>query len=121
MLPGVPEKVSASSVTSNSLTLQARLSTVGTAPLLSASFVISSSDGFTSQKNATGDVLVGEVVKTHVTGLYPGTMYSVVVYATNAAGRGPASMEQRFQTCMYNIICILEFKGLFLLNPEQLA
>ena len=104
MPPGVPETPIATSVTSNSLTLQARLSTMGTSPLLSASFVISGPDGFVSRKNETGHVLVGEVVETSVTGLSPGTTYSVVVYASNAAGRGPASMEQHFQTCMHIIM-----------------
>lgn len=37
-------------------------------------------------------------METDVGGLSPGTSYSVVVYATNAAGSGLASREHRFET-----------------------
>lgn len=99
MVPGVPVNVSSTSVTSNSLRLQARLSTIGTSPILSANFVISGPNDFVSHVNVTENVFIGDLVEIEVRGLFSGTSYSVMVFATNAAGRGPASMEQHFETC----------------------
>jgi hypothetical protein len=112
-VPGAPENISATSVTASSFRLQAHLSTVGTSPILSASFRISGPDGLVSHNNVTDDVLVGGPVMTDVTGLAPATYYTVAVYATNAAGSGPDSMERKFQTCMLVTLCMYKHKGVF--------
>lgn len=71
---------------------------MGTSPILSTNFLISGPDGFVSHNNVTENVLIGELVETDVRGLSPETSYLVVVYATNAAGSGLASMEHHFET-----------------------
>ena len=96
MVPGPPEKVTVISSSSNSLTLQTRLSTTGTAPLLSVHLVITGPGNTSSTINVTENIYPGGLVIFEVRGLSSATSYSVLCYATNAAGRGedsPVNME----------------------------
>lgn len=105
VVPGPPEDIHATAdSTAFSLTLQARLSTIGTAPILSAHFVVSGPDGTPSSYNITQHFVPGELVTVKVEGLQPTTAYSVLVYATNAAGRGGSSMPVTFTTCKRLVI-----------------
>lgn len=99
VVPGAPENVVAIDVSSNSLRLQVNLSSIGTSPILAVSFLISGPDGFMIISNITENLNIGGPVEAYVNGLSPGTLYSVVVYATNAAGSGPTSVKQNFETC----------------------
>lgn len=99
MVPGPPEDVRATDSSAFSLTLQARLSTIGTAPILSAHFVVSGPDSAPSSYNITEGLAPGGLVTIEVVELLHSTSYSVFVYATNAAGRGQNSMPVTFSTC----------------------
>lgn len=113
MVPGAPDDVRATGSSATSLTLQARLSTVGTAPFTSAHFAVSDPDGILfTISNVTKELSPGEVVTVDVVGLQPSTTYSVLVYAANVAGRGQDSIPVTFTTCMYcvthdviNLLC----------------
>lgn len=98
VVPGAPQNITAISVGSNSLRLQAYLSSIGTSPILTVSFLISGPDGFNVQSNITENLFIGEPVETDLRGLSPGNSYSVTVYATNAAGSGAISVEHHFKT-----------------------
>lgn len=98
VIPGPPKSVIAIDSSANSLTLQACLSTSGTAPIFSAHFVVSGPGHTPFVHNITNDLFPGGVVEVEVGGLSPSTSYSVVVYATNAAGRGQNSVQESFST-----------------------
>lgn len=100
MVPGIPENVSAINGTTNSFTLQARLSTTGTSPITTAHFVITG-PSTTMIHNVTDNLTIGGLVEVDVEELSTGTSYSVVVYATNSAGRGQSSLKRNFSTCIY--------------------
>ena len=102
MVPGIPENVSAINVTTNSFTLRARLSTIGTSPITAAHFVITGPSRAII-RNVTENLYIGGLVEVDVEGLSTGTSYSVVAYATNSAGRGQSSMKKSFSTCMYMV------------------
>ena len=102
VVPGPPEDIRALTSTANSLTLQARLSTVGTAPIISVHFVLTPQTAPSSSYNATEDLSPGGLVTLEAGGLLPSTSYSVQVFAINAAGRGDSSMTVSFSTCETN-------------------
>ncbi len=98
VIPGPPENVNVISARSDSLTLQAHLSTIGTAPIHSVHFVVTGPDNTPLTYNLTEGLMVGSVVKMEVGQLSPDTSYGVVVYATNIAGRGQESPQMTFRT-----------------------
>lgn len=104
MPPGSPEDVRVLDSSDHSLTLQARLSSVGTAPILATHFVISDPDGSLSSYNVTENLTPGGLVTQTIDGLMHTTAYSVLVYATNAAGRGDDSMLATFSTSKFNVV-----------------
>ena len=65
-------------MTINSLTLEGRLSSIGTSPLLSVEFALTVDGGTPIFYNISEDVSVGEVVVAEITGLSPATSYSVI-------------------------------------------
>lgn len=107
--PGIPENVSAINVTTNSLTLQARLSTTGTSPITAAHFVITDPSSTSTTHNITENLNIGGLVEVDAEGLSTGTSYSVVAYATNSAGRGQSSMKKSFSTCTYGVYVLAEY------------
>lgn len=105
MAPGAPDDVQAIASSANSLTLQARLSSFGTAPFSSAHFVVSSDpNGTPFTINVTKELSPGEVVAAKAVGLQPSTTYLVLVYAANAAGRGQDSTQVKVTTCTCNTL-----------------
>lgn len=98
VVPGAPDNITLVSSTPTSLTLQAHLSTIGTAPLVSVHFMLTRPDHTSFTYNLTKNLLLGDQVEIEVGDLSPDTSYMVLVYATNEAGRGQDSMEKSFIT-----------------------
>lgn len=98
-MPGPPDKLRLIDSGNNFIVLQARLSSVGTPPILSAFFVIRGPEGTPSSHLVKEQSLApGALVTVEIGQLSPGTNYSVSVYATNALGNGLDSETARFST-----------------------
>ncbi len=101
-VPGPPENITLLSRSSNSLRVQIKLSLIGSSPLLSAHLLLresqSESTALPLYYNITKDLQRGGRVVFDVGGLLPDTSYSVVIYATNAAGKGVDSRNKIFKT-----------------------
>ena len=98
VVPGQPVIVSGSATSSNSLTIQARLSSTGTSPILSLNIYISAMGHISLLLMKTTDLVVGGLVEIEVRDLSPDTSYTVVIYAVNVAGRGQDSAQRIFST-----------------------
>lgn len=99
VVPGPPERVSVISATSDSLKIQAHLSMIGTAPLLSVYFIVTGPNNVAQIRNLTEGIVPGGLVELKVEKLSPDTSYRVVLYATNMAGSGQESQPETFRTC----------------------
>ena len=97
-MPGQPHSIKLISVSSTSLTIQAQLSDIGTAPILSAHLSITSPDSTSSLHDVTENLFQGKVLEFVVDGLSSNTTYFVVIYAVNAVGKGQESERMNFTT-----------------------
>ena len=95
-MPGQPHSIKLISVSSTSLTIQAQLSDIGTAPILSAHLSITYSTS--SLHDVTENLFQGKVLEFVVDGLSSNTTYFVVIYAVNAVGKGQESERMNFTT-----------------------
>ena len=99
MVPGIPRDLTVKAITSDSVTLEAQLSAIGTSPLFLVTFAVRDLENVLVLHNITEDIVAGEVVTAYIIGLAPKTLYSVAVYTANGAGMGNSSGTLEFMTC----------------------
>ena len=106
VLPGPPSILLVSRF-SYSLSLQIRLSDIGTAPLLLVKMNVTLGTRLINTTEWSGSFIQGKVLDpVLVSSLQPDTNYTFKVVAVNSLGPGSLSMKFIFTTgiCMYNII-----------------